>query len=197
MHHRFRKSVNSWRSKDTFERFESVNDIIIKRLEKDKELYHPLRKIVSDVISTIEVCEMITAHVAGESTYRPPSAETENAVNLYFEDCFKAHSSKFTKHKRARRNCKRKKKFIRKKCYYNWDNIMVYAEKEPWIQKRSQTDKDLEEKDKIASFEWFCEGARQVHPMNDVKATLPLRLINKMWDSIPEEQSRSKKKYLR
>ena len=47
----FQKAVNSWGSKDTFERFESVNDIIIKRLEKDKELYHPLRKIVSDVIS--------------------------------------------------------------------------------------------------------------------------------------------------
>ena len=73
---------------------------------------------------------------------------------------------------------------------------MFYAEKEPWIQKDLKLMKDMEEKDKIASYEWFCEGARQVYPMNDVKATLPLRIINKMWDSIPEEQSRSKKKYL-
>ena len=57
----FQKAVNYWGSKDALERFEIVNDITsIKRLEKDKELYHPLRKIVSDVISTIEVCEMIT-----------------------------------------------------------------------------------------------------------------------------------------
>ena len=110
----FQKAVNYWGSKDTFERFEIVNDIIIKRLEKDKELYHPLRKIVSDVISTIEVCEMITAHVAGEMKYRPPAAETENAVNLYFEDCFKAHSSKFTKHKRPDAIAKEKKSLFAK-----------------------------------------------------------------------------------
>ena len=72
---------------------------------------------------------------------------------------------------------------------------MFYAEKNLGFE-RLELMKDME-KDKIASYEWFCEGARQVYPMNDVKAPLPLRIIDKMWDSIPEEQSRSKKKYLR
>ena len=56
---------------------------------------------------------------------------------------------------------------------------MFYAEKEPWIRKDIELMKDMEEKDKIASYEWFCEGARQVYPMNDVKAPLPLRIIDK------------------
>ena len=134
---------------------------------------------------------MITAHVAGEMKYRPPSAETENAVNLYFEDCFKNIHQNL-------RNINgptqlQKKKIYSQKMLLQLGQHHVLCRKEPWIQKDLKLMKDLEEKDKIASYEWFCEGARQVYPMNDAKATLPLRLINKMWDSIPEEQSRSKK----
>ena len=66
-----------------------MNPIVVDRLKKhDKDEYEILGRVVSDTISMLEICDSMVGHTANERKYEPYVEETDNAVQLYFQDFY-------------------------------------------------------------------------------------------------------------
>ena len=196
----FERLVMNWQNKDVLDRYAIMNPIVVDRLKKhDKDEYEILGRVVSDTISMLEICDSMVGHTANERKYEPYVEETDNAVQLYFQDFY---NKKLEKLKTSGSNqqiykFKSKKEYFRKKCYYEWDNNMNYNEKEYWIRKDAEFLKVEMDKDEAEAYKWFCEGAREVYPFyGGEQDVLPLGIIDKMWDDIADKESRSLRKYL-